>query len=104
MIFAVNCEIILMEIQMPELDGLEATQRIRELDRRAEVPIIALTPGRLRNTEGVASRLEWMSSWSRLSHHRTSKRFLGECCQKGREAKWERMPWWVPFNYRMKNS
>ena len=36
---------ILMDMRMPEMDGLEATQRIRGLDRQdaAVIPIIALT-------------------------------------------------------------
>jgi two-component system, sensor histidine kinase len=36
-------DLILMDLQMPGVDGFEATERIRKLAGYAEVPIIALT-------------------------------------------------------------
>ncbi len=42
-----NPDLVLMDIQMPELDGYQATQKIREIEARTDthVPIIALTAG-----------------------------------------------------------
>lgn len=40
-------DIIFMDIQMPELNGYEATRKIRALEKHIEIPIIALTAGSL---------------------------------------------------------
>ncbi|RYD58414.1 MAG: PAS domain S-box protein [Sphingobacteriales bacterium] len=45
---AIQPDIILMDIQMPEMNGYEATQTIRQLQPDVHVPIVALTAGNLK--------------------------------------------------------
>ncbi|UFH31896.1 response regulator [Chryseobacterium sp. C-71] len=40
-------DLILMDIQMPQLNGIEATRKIRSMESNIEIPIIALTAGSL---------------------------------------------------------
>jgi len=51
------CDVILMDLFMPELDGLEATRRIREAEARAgarRTPILALTASALDEDQRAA--------------------------------------------------
>jgi len=41
-------DIIFMDVQMPEMNGYEATQKIRELQQATHIPIIAVTAGNLK--------------------------------------------------------
>ena len=44
-------DFILMDVMMPEMDGLEATKIIRDLDDGKDIPIIALTADVITATE-----------------------------------------------------
>jgi len=50
-------DLVFMDIQMPEMDGIEATQRIRAIERDSghdRVPIVALTANALRDDRSAA--------------------------------------------------
>lgn len=47
-------DVILMDISLPKMDGLEATRRIRADERTRDVPIIALTAHALKSARDSA--------------------------------------------------
>jgi CheY-like chemotaxis protein len=46
-------DVVLMDVQMPEMDGLEATRRIRQMEDLAEIPIVALTAHALEDDKAL---------------------------------------------------
>jgi CheY-like chemotaxis protein len=47
-------DIVLMDVQMPSLDGIEATRRLRRMSQFKDLPIVALTAGAFKSQHDAA--------------------------------------------------
>jgi CheY-like chemotaxis protein len=47
-------DLILMDVQLPKLDGYEATRRIKSDERFAKIPLVALTAHSMKGDRGKA--------------------------------------------------
>lgn len=59
-----SCDLILMDVRMPLMDGLEATRRIRALaSAAARIPVVAMTAARITQSERGQCQAAGMNDW-----------------------------------------
>ena len=49
-------DMILMDLQMPVMDGIEATKEIKKIDKKKEIPIIAMTAAAMEKDRGNSKK------------------------------------------------
>lgn len=75
-------DIILMDVQMPEMDGLEATRKIRNLENCSELPVIALTAGVSKEERKLCYNSGMNDFISKPIEHEELKRILNKYLTK----------------------
>ena len=77
-------DLILMDIQLPIMDGYEATRRIKADPALRSIPIIAVTSYALSGDEDKAARRAAMTSSANLTARVSCWRRFVDTCPKGR--------------------
>jgi len=75
-------DLILMDIQLPKLSGLEVTRRLRQMDDFGEVPIIALTAYAMKGDEEKTREAGCDSYLSKPVNTRELRRVVGEMLRR----------------------
>ena len=78
-------DIIFMDIQMPGMNGIEATEAIRKLERHSDVPIIALTADAMKGDREKYIKAGLDDYVSKPFGFEDIKRVIGEWVHKSRE-------------------
>ncbi len=76
-------DVILMDIQMPEMDGWEATKTIRQLQREdADIPIIAMTANAFIEDQRHSIEVGMNGHVNKPVNYKEIKQIIGKCLNK----------------------
>ena len=62
----VTPDLILLDVNMPEMNGFETLKKIRELENGSMIPVVFLTGDMLKQKQNVLRQGLWILSGSRL--------------------------------------